>query len=68
MDERIVTKSVSFSVSEKDGKEEREYTVSYSTGENNNKDKELWIIANGADLNFPLEDTPLLVQALQEFC
>lgn len=68
MDKKIVTKSVSFSVSNTEGTEEREYTASLSTGGNSNKNKEVWLFANGMDINFPLEDTPLLIQALKEFC
>lgn len=68
MDSRIVTRNVSFSVTNEDGSQERNYIVSYSTGENFNEVKELWINANGMDVNLPMEDVPLLVQALKEFC
>lgn len=68
MDKKIVTKSVSFSVSNTEGTEEREYTASLSTGENYNNEKELWLFANEMQINFPLEDVPLLVQTLKEFC
>lgn len=68
MDSRIVTKNVSFTVTDNEGTEEREYKVSLSSNENQNEEKEIWVFANGMDINFPLEDVPLLVQALKEFC
>ena len=68
MDNRIVTKNVSFTVSDNDGTDEREYKVSLSSNESENEVKELWVSANEQDINFPLEDVPLLVQALKEFC
>lgn len=68
MDSRIVTKSVSFTVSDQEGTEERKYGVSLSSNESENEEKEVWVSANEMDINFPLEDVPLLVQALKEFC
>lgn len=68
MDSRIVTKSVSFTVSNQEGTEERKYGVSLSSNESENEEKEVWVSANEMDINFPLEDVPLLVQALKEFC
>lgn len=68
MEEQILTRSVSISVSNMEGTEEREYTVSCSNRENGNKEQELWVVANGMDINLPLKDAPLLVQALKEFC
>ena len=68
MDSRIVTKSVSFTVSNQEGTEERKYGVSLSSNESENEEKEVWVSANEMDINFPLEDVPLLVQALNEFC
>jgi hypothetical protein len=67
MDNRIVTKNVSFTVTDHDGTEEREYKVSLSSNESENEDREVWVSANGMGINFPLEDVPLLVQALKEF-
>ena len=68
MDSRIVTKSVSFTVTDQEGTEERKYGVSLSSNESENEEKEVWVSANEMDINFPLEDVPLLVQALNEFC
>ena len=68
MDSRIVTKSVSFTVSNQEGTEERKYGVSLSSNESENEEKEVWVSSNEMDINFPLEDVPLLVQALNEFC
>ena len=68
MDNRIVTKNVSFTVSDNDGTDEREYKVSLSSNESENEVKDLWVFANEQQINFPLEDVPLLVQALKEFC
>ena len=68
MDSRIVTKSVSFTVTDQEGTEERKYGVSLSSNEGENEEKEVWVSANEMDINFPLEDVPLLVQALKEFC
>lgn len=68
MDSRIVTKSVSFTVTDQEGTEERKYGVSLSSNESENEKKEVWVSANEMDINFPLEDVPLLVQALKEFC
>lgn len=68
MDSRIVTKSVSFTVTDQEGTEERKYGVSLSSNESENEEKEVWVSANEMDINFPLEDVPLLVQALKEFC
>jgi hypothetical protein len=68
MDSRIVTKSVSFTVTDQEGMEERKYGVSLSSNESENEEKEVWVSANEMDINFPLEDVPLLVQALKEFC
>lgn len=68
MDSRIVTKNVSFTVTDQEGTEERAYGVSLSSNEHENEEKEVWVSANGMDINFPLEDVPLLVQALKEFC
>lgn len=68
MDSRIVTKSVSFTVTDQEGTEERKYGVSLSSNESENEVKDLWVFANEQQINFPLEDVPLLVQALKEFC
>lgn len=68
MGSRIVTKSVSFTVTDQEGTEERKYGVSLSSNESENEEKDVWVSANEMDLNFPLEDVPLLVQALKEFC
>ena len=68
MDSRIVTKSVSFTVTDQEGTEERKYGVSLSSNESENEEKEVWVSANEMDINFQLEDVPLLVQALKEFC
>ena len=68
MDSRIVTKSVSVTVTDQEGTEERKYGVSLSSNESENEEKEVWVSANEMDINFPLEDVPLLVQALKEFC
>ena len=68
MDSRIVTKSVSFTVTDQEGTEERKYGVSLSSNESENEEKEVWVFANEQQICFPLEDVPLLVQALNEFC
>ena len=68
MDNRIVTKNVLFTVTDNDGKEERKYGVSLSSNESENEEKEVWVFANEQQICFPLEDVPLLVQALNEFC
>ena len=68
MDSRIVTKSVSFTVTDQEGTEERIYGVSLSSNESENEEKEVWVFANEQQICFPLEDVPLLVQALNEFC
>lgn len=68
MDSRIVTKSVSFTVTDQEGTEERKYGVSLSSNECENEEKEVWVFANEQHICFPLEDVPLLVQALNEFC
>ena len=68
MDSRIVTKNVSFTVTDQEGTEERKYGVSLSSNESENEEKEVWVSANEMDINFPLEDVPLLVQALKELC
>lgn len=68
MDSRIVTKSVSFTVTDQEGTEERKYGVSLSSNECENEEKEVWVFANEQQICFPLEDVPLLVQALNEFC
>lgn len=67
MDSRIVTKNVSFTVTDQEGTEEREYKVSLSSNESENEEREVWVSANGMGISFPLEDVPLLVQALKEF-
>ena len=68
MDSRIVTKSVSFTVTDQEGTEERKYGVSLSSNESENEEKEVWVFANEQQICFPLEDVSLLVQALNEFC
>ena len=46
MDSRIVTKSVSFTVTDQEGTEERKYGVSLSSNESENEEKDLWVFAN----------------------
>lgn len=67
MEKKVITKEISYTVWDREMEQEREYSVSFQVDNKLNKDKKVCIFADGIDINIPIEDIPLLIQALKEF-
>lgn len=73
MEQRIITKEVKISSMNKDWEDVREYGVSLNTIKREGKSR-VFINVEGVDeecdgtVGIPVEDIPLLQQAIKEFC
>ena len=74
MEERIITREVKLSTMNQEWEDLREYSVSLNTLKTPQGKSRIFVDVQGVDdecdgqIGVPVEDVPLLVQALKEFC
>ena len=74
MEERIITREVKLSTMNQEWEDVREYSVSLNTLKTPQGESRVFVDVQGVDdecdgqIGVPVEDVPLLVQALKEFC
>lgn len=68
MEKKRFVREVSYRTWEEGSDEDREYSASLLMGEEPDKENKVQVGADGGFLEIPIEDVPLLVKVLQEFC
>lgn len=68
MEKKRIVKEVSYRTWEEGSDEDRTYSASLLMGEQPDKENKVQVGTDGGLLEVPVEDVPLLVKVLQEFC
>ena len=68
MEKKRIVREVSYRTWDEDSQDDRVYSASLAMGDEPDKENKVEVGADGGLLEVPVEDVPLLVKVLQEFC
>lgn len=68
MEKKTIVKEVSYRTWDEKGNADRSYSASLVLSDTSDEENKLEVGVDGGTLEVPVEDVPLLVKVLQEFC
>ena len=68
MEKKTIVKEVSYRTWDEEGNADRSYSASLVLSDTSDEENKLEVGVDGGTLEVPVEDVPLLVKVLQEFC
>ena len=68
MEKKTIVKEVSYRTWDEEDNADRSYSASLVLSDTSDEENKLEVGVDGGTLEVPVEDVPLLVKVLQEFC